>query len=107
MRLFFTNILLRLLGIPRGKVNEGRILKWFWTSYPQQGFKDYIMKRDMALLQQMGNGVDREQYLALLGQRIELGLLITQAKRSYQKVEDQREEKIRMIKKTSKNNIKE
>lgn len=107
MRLFFINILLRLLGLPKGKVTENRILKWFWTSYPQQGFKDYIMKRDMTLLQQMGNGVDREQYLTLLGQRIELGLLLTQAKRSYQKVEDQREEKIKMIKKISKNNIKE
>ncbi len=106
MRLFFINILLRLLRIPNKKVIEDKILKWFWTSYPQQGFKDYIMKRDMTILQQMGNGVSRDEYFSLLGQRIELGLLLTQAKRSYQKVESQRDEKIKMIKKISSKNKK-
>lgn len=99
IKIFLINILLKLLNIPSSKkVQEKRIEKFLWTAYPQQGFIDYVMKRDISLLQQMGNGVNREEYLILLGQRSEVGLLLSIAKRSYKKVESERQERIQAVK---------
>ena len=108
MRLLLTRILLKLLQIPVIKINEKRTRIFLWTICPQQGFIDYVTKRDMELLQHIGIGVPREEYLTLLGQRIELGLLLLEAKKAYQKVEKERQEKVEVLKKIqSKKNNKE
>ena len=99
-RLLLTRILLSLLRVPVRKIDEKRIRMWFWTAYPQQEFQDYITKSDMSILQRTGIGVSRDEYLTLLGQRIEVGLLLSQAKRAYERVEKDRKEKIEAIKNT-------
>jgi len=99
MRLLLTRILLKLLQIPVIKINEKRTRIFLWTICPQQGFIDYVTKRDVELLRHIGMGVPREEYLTLLGQRIELGLLLSEAKKAYQKVEKERQEKIEALKK--------
>ena len=105
MRLLLTRILLRLLRIPIAKINEKRSRIFLWTAYPQQGFQDYITKRDMELLQHIGIGVPEREYLTLLGQRIELGLLLMEAKKAYQKIEKERAEKIEALKKVQERQI--
>ena len=107
MKLLLIKILLKLLGIPHHKIDEKRIRMWFWTAYPQQGFNDYITKRDIAILQEMGSAVDRETYLMLLGQRTEIGMMLTQAKRAFARVEADRKEKVQAIKKNENNRNKE
>jgi len=93
-RLFFTRILLKLLKIPYYRIEEKRIKAFLWIAYPHQGFQDYITKRDMTLLQQLGMGVSREEYLALLGQRTELGLMLQIAKREFNSWEKERKMKV-------------
>ena len=99
MKLFLIRVLLKLLRLPLDKVKEKRIRLWFWANYPQQGFTDYLRKRDATILQELGNGVSREDYLIRLGQRIELGMMLTQAKTAYEKIEKEKVEKIEEIKK--------
>lgn len=99
-RLFLIRILLSLLRVPVRKIDEKRIRMWFWTAYPQQGFQDYITKSDMSILQRTGIGVSRDEYLTLLGRRIEVGLLLSHAKKAYERVEKDRKEKIEAIKNT-------
>ena len=100
-RLFFTSILLRLLRIPIVRIDEKRIRIFLWTIYPQQGFNDYITKCDMAILQRIGMGVQRDEYLDLLGERIRVGLFLSDAKRAFERVEKDRKERIEAIKKVS------
>ena len=71
---------------------------FLWTAYPQQGFQDYIKERDMSILQEMGNGLTREDYLIKLGQRIEIGMLKSQSKVSFERIERERTEKIEAMK---------
>jgi len=75
IRLFF-----RLINGKQRKVNAEGIKKWLADTYDRQGFMDYITKRDLELLQTMGNGVKQEDYLRLVGQRLELGKLLTSAR---------------------------
>lgn len=92
-------VLLKLLSIPLDKVNEKRIRLWFWANYPQQGFQDYVKRRDATILQELGNYVSRDDYLIKLGQRIEIGLLLSFAKKAYEKVEKERVEKVQELRK--------
>ena len=89
MRQFLIKILLRLLTPPiqNRVIDNKKIQKWLWEIYPQGLFRDYIYKRDLDILQQIGGVVDREKYLILLGERIELGRLLYEAKTAYQKQE--------------------
>lgn len=98
-RLFLIRLLLKLLQIPEiGKIKEKKIDIWFWTIMPQSGFQDYVTKRDREILQRMGNGVSTEEYIGLLYQRIELGLLLSEAKRGYARIEKSRQDKVEVLK---------
>ena len=92
MKLFLIRILFRLLRVPRTRkdVNLVQMREWLGFQYPIKGFRDYIESRDLALLQSIGEGADRETYLMLLGQRIELGRLLTEAKNNFDKAERER-----------------
>lgn len=105
IKLFLIKVLIKLLSVPEQRINEKKILVWFWTNYPQQGFQDYITKRDKQLLQTLGQGVDRETYLQILGQRIELGVMLKQAKISYQKMNREKEARIRQSSKAGERKI--
>lgn len=98
-RLLLIRLLLKLLGIPEiDKIKEKKIDIFFWTIRPQQGFEDYITKRDREILQRMGIGVTDEEYKGLLHQRVELGLMLSQSKISYARVEKSRQDKIETLK---------
>lgn len=98
-RLLLIRLLLKLLGIPEiDKIKEKKIDIFFWTIRPQQGFEDYVTKRDREILQRMGMGVTDEEYKGLLHQRIELGLMLSQSKISYMRVEKSRQDKIEVLK---------
>ena len=98
MKLFIIRVLLRLLHIELTPIDTKRIKMFLWTAYPQQGFQDYIKERDMSILQEMGNGLTREDYLIKLGQRIEIGMLKSQSKVSFERIERERTEKIEAMK---------
>jgi hypothetical protein len=81
-------LLFRLLGSPlykEGTVNEDRMIKWAASQYPLKEFRDYIKKRDMEILQLLGNIVSREDYLIYIGQRTELGRILSFCKEMYEK----------------------
>ena len=92
MRQFLIKIFLRLLtpSISREVIDEGKLEKFLWEIYPNKSFRDYIQKRDLEILQTIGSSVDREQYLILIGQRILLGRLLSDAKSAYDKIENQK-----------------
>jgi len=99
-RIILIRLLLKLLQIPDiGKIKEKKIDVWFWTIRPQQGFEDYITKRDREILQKMGTGVSQAEYIGLLHQRIELGLLLSEAKQGYARIEKSRKDKIEALRK--------
>ena len=98
MKLFLIRVLLRLLHIELSPIDSKRVRQYLWTAYPQQGFQDYIKERDMTILQEMGNGLVREDYLIKLGQRIEIGMLKSQSKVSFEKINRERAEKIEAMK---------
>lgn len=87
MRQFFISLLLKLLTpeIKNKITDEKNLTKWMADAYQSDFIRDYITKRDMDILQSLGLGVNKEKYLLLLGERVELGRFLTEAKRAYEK----------------------
>lgn len=89
MKLLLIKLLFRLLKMPISKsVDTLRVQEWLGLQYPLQAFREYIMIRDLQLLQRLGEGVSREDYLIYMGRRTELGKLLTEAKLNFKKSEN-------------------
>ena len=101
MKHFLIKLIFRLLdGWKTSKtIDEDRMRKWLADVYWRKEFQDYITKRDMEILQAMGIGVTREDYIRLVGQRIELGRLLSTAKRESDKEDSKRQERTKVGKK--------
>ena len=95
MRNLFLKFLIRFLKVPevKGDVDKEKEQEMFWGVYSTREFRNYIARRDLQILQTLGEGVSREEYLTYLGQRIELGLLLRNAKQSFEVVEKKKKTK--------------
>lgn len=85
----------KMLDLPNPNyVESARMNKWMGDIYPLKEFHDYIASRNKLILQSLGNGISREQeYWIQVGQRMELGLLLTNAKNNFEKNEKARKAK--------------
>lgn len=96
MRKLLTKILFRLLKIPIATkyIDHAKMKEWLGLQYPLLEFRNYISTRNLSILQVLGEGVDRDkEYWILVGQRIELGRLLTEAKKNFAIAEKKIKEK--------------
>jgi len=87
MRKLLIKILFRLLKIPIATkyIDHAQKKEWLGLQFPLQSFHDYISTRNLHLLQLLGEGVTRnEEYWMLVGQRMELGRLLSEAKKEFE-----------------------
>jgi len=87
MKKLLTKILFRLLKIPIATkvIDHARMKEWIGLQYPLQEFHNYISTRNLHILQLLGEGVTRdEEYWMLVGQRMELGRLLSEAKKNFE-----------------------
>ena len=96
MRKLLIKILFRLLKIPIATkyIDHAKMKEWLGLQYPLSEFRNYISTRNLSILQVLGEGVDRDkEYWILVGQRIELGRLLTEAKKNFAIAEKKIKEK--------------
>ena len=74
IRRLLINILFRLMDrkISYKDIDDKKIQDWLARTCNDMGWIEYFRKRDLTLLKTMAVGVNREQYLILVGQRAEL-----------------------------------
>jgi hypothetical protein len=93
MKKLLVKLLFRLLKTPVATdyIDKEKMNKWIGLQYPLKEFQNYIATRNFYILQMLGQGVARdEEYWMYVGQRIELGRLLSEAKRNFEKVEEER-----------------
>jgi len=84
-------LLFRLLEEPNyGGTRTDRVAKWLDTTYTDVRFKDYYKKRNLAVLRTMGIGASRDNYLIMVGQRLELGILLNEGNKAHEAAEKRR-----------------
>jgi hypothetical protein len=87
MKKLIIKILFRILKlpIPVKPIDQIRMKEWIGLQYPLKEFRDYIASRNLHILQILAEGTSRnEDYWINVGQRIELGRLLTEAKRNFE-----------------------
>jgi hypothetical protein len=90
MKNLLLKILFRLLKIPIASrpIDSKKMRDWLGQQYPLQEFHNYIATRNLYILQVLGEGVMRdEDYWIYVGQRVELGRLLTEAKKNFERSE--------------------
>ena len=95
MRNIIIKLLFKLLKVPQveGAIDKEKEQEMFWSLYPNREFRNYVAKRDLQILQVLGEGVSRDEYLSYLGQRMELQCLLRTAKQSFDVVDKKRKTK--------------
>ncbi len=95
MKRLLIKLLFILSKVPaiEGAVDPRKEQEMFWGIYPTKEFRDYVARRDLQILQILGEGVSRDDYISLLGQRMELQKLLQYAKQSFEAVENRRKQK--------------
>ena len=95
MRNIIIKLLFKLLKVPQveGAVDKEKEQEMFWSLYPNKEFRNYIGRRDLQILQILGEGVPRDEYLSYLGQRMELQILLGHTKQSFDIVDKKRKTK--------------
>ena len=74
IRKFLINLLFKLMDrkISYMDIDDKKIQDWLARTHSDMGWREYFRKRDLTLLKTIAVGVNREQYLILVGQRAEL-----------------------------------
>lgn len=69
-------------------IDSKKMREWIGLQYPLQEFHNYIAARNLHILQVLGEGVVRdEDYWIYVGQRVELGRLLTEARKNFERNE--------------------
>lgn len=82
------------MPVPTALIDSKKMKDWLGLQYPLKEFHDYIGSRNLHILQILGEGVQRDaEYWTYVGQRIELGHLLTEAKKNFTIAEKERRQK--------------
>ena len=95
-RKLLIQLLFRLLELPsyRG-INDKNIAQWLAAQHQDPRFRDYYRKRDLAILRTLGMGLGERESWVMLGQRLELNMMLNNIDKAY-KVEEIRKNKIKV-----------
>jgi len=96
MKKLIIKILFRLIKIPIASehIEHSKMNEWLYQQYPLPQFQAYIKTRNLRLLQVLGEGIaHNDEYWINVGQRLELGRLLSEAKREFEKAESIKEKK--------------
>lgn len=84
IRELLRKVLFRCFGLKIGAFTDSeKIQSWLGNSYPDPGFQDYVFRRNMKILQDMGEGMEQKEYWIAMGKREELGYMLAESKRSW------------------------
>ena len=90
MRTILIKILFWLLKIPIASkvIDHDNMKEWIGLQHPQPNFQNYIAVRSLHLLQLLGEGVsNNDEYWTIVGQRVELAKLLTEAKVNFERTQ--------------------
>src|SRR3990167_7169843 len=86
MRRFIIGLLLHLLDsslkINYKQIDKKALEEWAWRSFEDRGFKSYLGYEDLKILKELSFGKDRDQYMVLIGRRLQLLYLADEMKKA-------------------------
>lgn len=86
MKSFIIGLLLRLLDssakIDYKNIDRKAFEDWAFRSFDDRGWRSYFAYEDMKILKELSFGKDRDQYMVLIGRRLQLLYMFDEMKKS-------------------------
>lgn len=96
MKRIIIGLLLRLLDsslkIDYKQIDKKALEEWAWRSFDDRGFRSYLGYEDLKILKELSFGKERDQYMILIGRRLQL-LYLADEMRKAAELRKSREEK--------------
>src|SRR3990167_1205272 len=70
------------LKIDYKKIDKKALEEWCWRSFDDKGFRSYLGYTDLQILKELSFGKDRDQYMVLIGRRLQLLYLADEMKKA-------------------------
>ena len=94
LRKIIIQLLFRLLEVPNyGGMSDKNISQWLAAQHQDPRFRDYYKKRDLAILRTIGIGLSPKEYDIMIGQRLELNMMLNDMDKAY-KAEEKKKGKL-------------
>ena len=81
------------LHIDYKQIDKKALEEWAWRSFDDRGFKSYLGYEDLKILKELSFGKDRDQYMVLVGRRLQLLYLADEMRKAVE-LKKSAEEKI-------------
>lgn len=62
----------RSLKIDYKQIDKKALEEWAWRSFDDRGWRSYLAYEDLKILKELSFGKDRDQYMILIGRRLQL-----------------------------------
>jgi len=96
-------LLLRLLDrsakIDYRQIDKKAFEEWAFASFDSKGFRSYFAYEDLKILKEMSFGKDRDQYMILIGRRLQLLYLFDEMKKAVENRKSEEEKRQAAVKK--------
>ena len=97
MKRIIIGLLLRLLDrsvkIDYKQIDREGIEDWAWRSFDHKGFRSYFGYEDMRILKELSFGKSRDQYMVLIGRRLQLLYLFDEMRKAVENKKSAEEKK--------------
>ena len=62
----------RSLKIDYKQIDKNALEEWAWQSFDNRGWRSYLAYEDLRILKELSFGKSRDQYMVLIGRRLQL-----------------------------------
>lgn len=97
MRRFLIGLLMRLIDksliVDYKKIDKKAVEDWGFRNFDDKGWRSYFAYEDMKILKEMSYGKERDQYLILVGRRLQLLYIFDEMRKSVENKKSEEEKK--------------
>jgi len=97
MKRLLIRFVLRLLDssfkIDYKKIDRKALEDWAWKSFDDKGWRSYVAHEDLKILKELSFGKDRDQYMLLIGRRLQLLYLFDEMKKAFENKKSEEEKR--------------
>ncbi len=87
------------LEIDYKKIDQAKTEEWMWRSFDDRGWKSYLGYETLKIMKSMAQGQERDQYMVLVGRRIQLLYLADEMRKVFENRKSVEEKKAAEAKK--------
>src|SRR3989338_3746921 len=75
------------------QIDQKAVEDWAWRSFDNKGWRSYFAHEDLKILKELSFGKDRDQYMLLIGRRLQLLYIFDEMKKAFENKKSEEEKR--------------